>query len=135
MIRRPPRSTLFPTRRSSDLEHEARRAAGELADFLVDVAGEAFYELGEIRLRMGDLPGAGEMFSVAHSRGRDPQPGLALLRLAEGKSEAVRSMIERALIEPGLTVLDRVKLLPALVEIKLVCGEIAAAAEGASDME
>jgi tetratricopeptide (TPR) repeat protein len=118
-----------------EAEHEARRAAEELVDFLADVAGQAFYELGEIRLRMGDLPGAGEMFSEAHARGRDPQPGLALLRLAEGKSEAARSMIERVLIEPGLTGLDRAKLLPALVEISVACGEIAAAVAGVSELE
>jgi tetratricopeptide (TPR) repeat protein len=118
-----------------EAEHEARRAVEELVDFLADVAGEAFYELGEIRLRMSDLPGAGEMFSEAHARGRDPQPGLALLRLAEGKSEAARSMIERVLIEPGLTALDRAKLLPALVEIRVACGETAAAAEGVSELE
>jgi tetratricopeptide (TPR) repeat protein len=118
-----------------EAEHEARRAADELVDFLADVAGEAFYELGEIRLRMGDLPGAGEMFSKAHARGRDPQPGLALLRLAEGKSEAARSMIVRALFEPGLTALARAKLLPALVEINVACGEIDAAAEGVLQLE
>jgi tetratricopeptide (TPR) repeat protein len=55
--------------------------------------------------------------------------------LAEGKSEAARSMIERALIDPGLVVLDRAKLLPALVEIRVACGEIAAAAEGALELE
>ena len=118
-----------------EAEHEARLATEELVDFLADVAGEAFYELGEIRLRMGDLSGAGEMFNKAHSRGRDPQPGLALLRLAEGKSEAARSMIERVLIEPSLTGLDRVKLLPALVEIRVAGGDIAAAAEGVSELE
>jgi tetratricopeptide (TPR) repeat protein len=118
-----------------EAEHEARRAAEELVDFLADVAGGAFYELGEIRLRMGDLPGAGEMFSEAHARGRNPQPGLALLRLAEGKSESARSMIERILAEPGLSVLDRAKLLPALVEIRVACGETAAAAEGVSELE
>jgi tetratricopeptide (TPR) repeat protein len=118
-----------------EAEQEARRAAEELVDFMPDVAGEAFYELGEIRLRLGDLPSAGEMFSEAHGRGRDPQPGLALLRLAEGKSDAARSMIERVLIEPGLAALDRAKLLPALVEIGLACGGIAAAAEGAAELE
>jgi hypothetical protein len=75
------------------------------------------------------------MFSEAHSRGRDPQPGLALLRLAEGKSGAARSMIERVLGDPSLAPLDRAKLLPALVEIGVACGEIAAAAEGASELE
>ncbi|HEX3233478.1 MAG TPA: protein kinase [Gemmatimonadales bacterium] len=118
-----------------EAEHEARRAADELTDFLTDVAGEAFYELGEIRLRLGDLPGAGDMFREAHARGRDPQPGLALLRLAEGKSEAARAMVERALIETGHTALDRAKLLPALVELRVACGDVVAAAEGASELE
>jgi pimeloyl-ACP methyl ester carboxylesterase/tetratricopeptide (TPR) repeat protein len=116
-------------------EHEARRAAEELGDFLTDVAGEAFYELGEIRRRMGDLAVAAEMFGEAHARGRDPQPGLALLRLAEGKPEAARSMIERAMIELGPTPLDRAKLLPALVEIRAACGETAAAQEAVSELE
>lgn len=75
------------------------------------------------------------MFGEAHARGRDPQPGLALLRLAEGKSEAARSMIERVLGDPSLAPLDRAKLLPALVEIDVACGEIAAAAEGVSELE
>jgi tetratricopeptide (TPR) repeat protein len=118
-----------------EAEYEARRAADELVDFLADVAGEAFYELGEIRLRMGDLPGAEEMFSEAHARGRDPQPGLALLRLAEGKSETARSMIERALSDPSLAALGRAKLLPALVEISVACGEMTAGAEGVSELE
>jgi tetratricopeptide (TPR) repeat protein len=119
----------------TNAEHEARRAATELEDFLTDVAGEAFYELGEIRLRMGDLPAAGEMFSQAHSRGRDPQPGLALLRMAEEKVDAARSMIERALVERGLTMLDRAKLLPSAVEIRVACDDIPAAEDAASELE
>jgi tetratricopeptide (TPR) repeat protein/tRNA A-37 threonylcarbamoyl transferase component Bud32 len=118
-----------------EAEQEARRAAEELADFLTDVAGEAYYELGEIRLRMNDLPGAGGMFKEAHARGRDPQPGLALLRLAEGRAEAAHSMIERALREAGHTPLDRAKLLPTLVEVRVACGDLEGAAQGASELE
>ncbi len=118
-----------------EAEREARRAAEELADFLPDVSGEAFYELGEIRLRMGDHPAADAMFGEAHARGRDPQPGLALLRLAQGNCEAARSMIERCLGEPARAALDRAKLLPALVEIAVACGAAGAAAEGASELE
>jgi len=118
-----------------EAEREARRAAEELVDFLADVAGEAFYELGEIRLRVGDLTGAEEMFNEAHARGRDPHPGLALLRLAEGNSEAARSMIARVLFDPSLTALARAKLLPALVEINVACGQIDAAAQGVSELE
>jgi tetratricopeptide (TPR) repeat protein/predicted Ser/Thr protein kinase len=116
-------------------ESEARRAAEELGDFLADVAGEAFYEIGEVRTRMGDPSGAEAMFAEAHSRGRDPQPGLALLRLAEGKPEPARMMIERALIELGLTPLDRARLLPAVVEIRLACGNLSGADGAALELE
>ena len=75
------------------------------------------------------------MFGQAHSRGRDPQPGLALLRMAEGKVEAARSMIERALVELGLTILDRAKLLPAAVEIRVACDDIPGADDAASALE
>ena len=119
----------------AEAEREARRAATELADFLLDVAGEAFYELGEIRLRSGDLAGAGDMFGEAQVRGRDPQPGLAWLRLAEGRAEAARGMIDRALSAPGLAALDRARLLPALVEISIACGETARADAGAAELE
>jgi tRNA A-37 threonylcarbamoyl transferase component Bud32/tetratricopeptide (TPR) repeat protein len=119
----------------AEAEQEARRAADELSSFLTDVAGEAFYELGEIRLRMGDLPAAGKLFAEAHARGRDPQPGLAILRLAEGRSEAARAMIEQALAEPRLIALDRAKLLPAQVEISIACGDLTRATEGATELE
>jgi tetratricopeptide (TPR) repeat protein len=44
-------------------------------------------------------------------------------------------MIERALLERGHTALDRAKLLPALVEVRVACGDLPAAAEAASDLE
>ena len=116
-------------------EREATRAAAELDGFLADIAGEAFYELGEIRLRMGDLPRAERMFNEAHARGRDPQPGMAALRLAEGRPGAACSMIERALMEPGLTMLDRAKLLPTLVEVRVTCDELDTAGEAAAELE
>jgi tetratricopeptide (TPR) repeat protein len=75
------------------------------------------------------------MFGEAHARGREPQPGLALLRLAQGNLDTARSMIERSLAEPGLAALDRAKLLPALVEIAVACGAADAAAEAASELE
>ena len=118
-----------------EAEQEARRAAEEIGGFLKDVAGEAFYELGEIRRWMGDHPGAEAMFGEAHARGRDPQPGLALLRLAQDRPEAARSMIEGSLAEPGLPALDRAKLLPAMVEIAVACEATEAAAAAAEELE
>ena len=51
-------------------------------------AGLAYYEIGEIRRRLGDLDGAEQAFHDASEYGCDPQPGLALLRLAQGKRDA-----------------------------------------------
>ena len=118
-----------------EAEQEARRAAEELGSFLKDVAGEAFYELGEIRMRMGDHGGAEAMYREAHARGRDPQPGLALLRLARGNVQAARSMMERSLAEPGMTTLGRAKLLPALVEIAIAGEAVDRAASAARELE
>jgi tetratricopeptide (TPR) repeat protein len=118
-----------------EAEREARRAAEELGVLLKDVAGAAFYELGEIRLCLGDHAGADAMFGEAHTRGRDPQPGLALLRLAQGNVEAARAMIERSLAGTAMTALDRAKLLPAMVEIAIAAGSIDSAAGAADELE
>jgi len=116
-------------------EEEAARAAEELGNFLFDLAGEAYYELGEIQLRKGALTAADAMFTEAHVRGRTPQPGLALLRLAEGQAEAGRAMLERALDESLRAPLDRAKLLPAMVELDVACGCLDAASARASELE
>src|SRR5438093_871388 len=69
----------------SEAEQEARQACNELERFrLLDAAGYAHYQVGEIRLRMGDLDGAAEAFDRAYEHGHDAQPGLALLQLERG---------------------------------------------------
>jgi tetratricopeptide (TPR) repeat protein len=113
-----------------EAEVEATRASVELEGFLSDVAGEAYYELGELRLLMGDLSAADGLFRRAHELGRDPVPGLALLRLGQGRTESARALLDRALSEQTLSRLDRAKLLPAQVEVAIAGGapEIARAA-------
>lgn len=98
----------------AEAELEARRACDELREFCLDYAAGAFYELGEIRLRVGDLPAAREAFRQAHELGLAPQPGLSLLRLGEGKVEAALTAIKSALDEFDDR-LARARLLPALV--------------------
>ncbi len=107
-----------------EAEAQARRASEELSGFLDDAAAEAYYELGEVRLRMGDLAAAEELFRRAHELGRDPLPGLAVVRLAEGRAESAKALVERALAEPGLGRLDRARLLPALVNAALATGAV-----------
>ncbi len=105
-----------------EAEVEARHASTELEDFLSDAASQAYYELGEIRLRMGDLEGADGLFRRAHELGCDPLPGLALLRLAQGETESACALLDRALADPLLSRLDRARLLPAQAEAALASG-------------
>jgi tetratricopeptide (TPR) repeat protein len=118
-----------------DAETEALHATEELRDFYHVGAGEAFYEIGEIRLRMGDFGRAEEVFRQAHELGRDPVPGLALVRLAEGKIEAARALIDRAVTDRLEGSLERARLLPARVQIALAAGKLDVAREAAAELE
>src|SRR5216683_722591 len=119
----------------SDAETEALHAARELQGVYHIAAGEAFYEIGEIRLRMGDLARAEEVFRQAHELGRDPVPGLALVRLAEGKIAAARALLDRAVAERSERSLERARLLPASVQIALAAGQLDLAREAAAELE
>jgi len=89
--------------------------------------GAAFHELGELLLRKGDLPGAEDAFRRAHDFGRDPLPGLPLLRLAQDRRDEAHQVIERALAESPDDRLYRAKLLSALIVIALAVGDVARA--------
>jgi class 3 adenylate cyclase len=107
-----------------DAEAEIHRAVDELHDFAPDIAGLAFYELGELQLRMGDLKAADQAFRDAHALGTDPHPGLALLRLARGEVEAARKGIVRALDDAASDRLHRARLLPAQVDVSVAAGAV-----------
>ncbi|HJR43052.1 MAG TPA: protein kinase, partial [Gemmatimonadaceae bacterium] len=117
-----------------EAEVEARRASEELRGFFDDVAAQANYELGEVRLRMGDHAAAEELFRQAHELGRDPLPGLALLRIAQGRAESAKALLDRALAEQSLGMLDRARLLPAMVEAAVVTGPPEAARAAADEL-
>jgi hypothetical protein len=71
---------------------EARRAAERFAEGVLNarVCGKAHYRQGEVHRLRGERSAAEESYREASRRGYEPQPGLALLRLAEGKSHALR---------------------------------------------
>jgi class 3 adenylate cyclase len=128
----------------AEAEQEVKSACTELEEFrLLDVVGEAHYELGELRLHMGDLVAAEESFNRAYEFGRDPQPGLALLLLARGETEEAARAIGQTLsgdgAEPGAgaaqDVLNRTHLLPAQVEIALAGGDLDTARAAVEEME
>ena len=106
----------------------AERDASEAVDELLEAgprwAAWGFHELGEIRRRRGDLKGAVESFRRSAELGFDPQPGLALLRLDEGKAGAARRAIQDTLAdETGVAREGRWLVLPAAVEIAVAAGD------------
>ena len=119
----------------ADAAREATRACVELQEFNPRIAGAAFAEVGEIRLRLGDLAAAAEAFARADELGRDPQPGRSMLLLIEGKVEAAATSIRCALDEQSWNRLERARLLPAQVEIEIQNGEIERAGAAARELE
>ena len=116
-----------------EAEEEIQRAVDELHDFAPDIAGLAFYELGELQLRMGDLDAAEQAFREAHTLGTDPHPGLALLRLARGETDAALRGMRRAL-EVASDKLRRARLLPAQVEVAVAAGDAETAEAAAEEL-
>jgi ATP/maltotriose-dependent transcriptional regulator MalT len=102
---------------------EARRAAGRFAERAnAAAAGGAHYREGELLRLQGNLAGAEEAYRAASRSGREPQPGFALLLLAQGRVDAATATIEQALAASAAWV-ERTALLPAAVEILLAAGD------------
>jgi class 3 adenylate cyclase len=118
----------------SEAEEEALTACQELSEFNRFVTGFGYYEIAEIRRRRGDFAAAHEAYTTADEWGHDPQPGLSLLRLAEGKVDGATAGIHRAL-EHVHDPLMRIQLLPAQVEIALAAGDSDTAHVAADELE
>ncbi|MBA3738487.1 MAG: LuxR family transcriptional regulator, partial [Actinobacteria bacterium] len=118
----------------AEAEAEVRRACDELREFHPGIAGAAFHELGEVRLRMGDLSGAEEAFRHATELGEEPEPGRALLLMAQGKPDAAAASIRGSLEELTWDRLARARLLPAQAEIARMRGDAGTAAAAADEL-
>jgi class 3 adenylate cyclase len=119
----------------ADAEAEVQRAVDELRDFHPAVAAAAFHELGEVRLRMGDLAGAGDAFDQAEALGEEAQPGRALLLVARGSTDAAAASVRSSLEELTWNRMARARLLPAQAEIARARGDAATAAAAAAELE
>jgi class 3 adenylate cyclase len=117
-----------------EAEEQALDACEELRDFNRFVTAIGYYEIGEIRRRRGDFAAAEEAYGRANEWGYDPEPGLALLRLAEGRVDAALAGVARAL-EHVQEPLVRVRVLPARIEIALAAGDLSGARAAAEELE
>jgi class 3 adenylate cyclase len=115
-------------------EAQAQAACDELHDFDRSITAGGYYEIAEIRRRRGDFAGAEEAYRTTNEHGRDPQPGLALLRLAEGKVDAAVAGITRTLGDTE-DPLARLRRLPARVEIAIAAGDLSTARAALKELE
>jgi len=119
----------------SEAEAESVRATEELMVFSPHMAAEALYETGDVRRRRGDLAGAEEAFERANELGFEPQPGLALLRLAQGKADAALTALRTAVVGASGNRLHRARLQWALAEAALAAGDLDSAATAADELD
>jgi DNA-binding NarL/FixJ family response regulator len=97
-------------------------------------AGPARYQQAELKRALGELAEAEELYRAASEHGCEPQPGLALLRLAQGKRDLAAVAMRRVLTatkDPHA----RIRLLPAGVEVFLAEGTLAEAAALVEELE
>ena len=124
---------------------EAAEAAGQACERLAPspdprraeasehpAAGGAFHQVGELHRLHGRFAEAEAAYREGARWGRQPQPGLALLRLAQGRGEAAAAALRRALAEASPP--DRPALLAAEVEVLLTTGDTPAARAAADEL-
>jgi len=115
-------------------EKTALAACEEIHEFDRLITAGGYYEIGEIRRRRGDFAAAEEAFRTANELGRTPQPGLALLQLAQGKVESAVAGITRRLAEVDER-LERARALPASAEIAIAAADLDTARAAAAELQ
>jgi DNA-binding NarL/FixJ family response regulator len=112
---------------------EAERARQRLSGSAHPALGLALYQQGELHRLRGEDANAEGAYRAASHAGREPAPGLALLRLEEGKIDAaaaaIRRMVEESRGQPACPT-----MLAAAVQILLAAGDVAAARSAADEL-
>lgn len=117
-------------------EREVLRACDDLLVSDVRASGHAFNELGEIRIRRGDLPGTRTAFRRAVELGMEPEPGLSRLRVVDGDIEGALKGLDRALSDNRLNAKERhVILLAAKIEAAIAGGQLRLARTALGQLE
>ncbi|HET7667332.1 MAG TPA: LuxR C-terminal-related transcriptional regulator [Mycobacterium sp.] len=118
----------------TDAMEAARQACDHLSGPVTwDTLGSAYYQLGELQRLRGEFTDAEESYRKASESGRRPEPGLALLRLAQRRIDVATSVLRRALTEAQEPP-ARSRVLPAYVETMIAAGDVAAARAGADEL-
>ena len=115
-----------------DAMDEANRACRSLSGRAA--YGEALYETGELHRLRGDRADAEAAYRAASRAGRDPQPGLALLRLAQRDVDAAAAAIHR-LRDEASDPAARARMLEPFVEIAVQSGDLDGAREAAAELD
>lgn len=118
----------------SEAEEEARTATTELGSFNLLFSALAFRELGEVRLKMGDIDAAEEAFRQAEEMGVTPQPGLARALVQRGRTGAAATGLRRILGSKDMGALERAKLLPTQLEVALKLDDLPTARTAAIEL-
>jgi len=115
--------------------NDAARDAQGACELLISrpAAGAAFYRRGDLHRLRGEFVKAEEAYTRAHERGRKPQPGLSLLRLAQGQIDAAAATIRSVLLDTQARI-GRARMLPAAVEILLAAEDVTAARAAAAEL-
>ena len=106
-----------------DALSEACRACERAHLFGRKPSGAALYQRAEIHRLRGEFAQAEAAYCAASEMGCEPHPGLALLRLAQGRTDAACAAIRRLTSTTGDR-LRRARLLPAHLEIMLAIGDV-----------
>jgi ATP/maltotriose-dependent transcriptional regulator MalT len=114
---------------------EATRASDRYAQLGgQQAAAAALYQKAEVHRLRGEVAAAEEAYRSASQWGWEPQPGLALLRVAQGKPRAAAAAIRRV-VNATADRLRRIKLLPACVEILVAAGDLREARQASRDLD
>jgi DNA-binding NarL/FixJ family response regulator len=116
-------------------EKEATQVRTELSGIHVRGLGDAHYLIGEVHRLRGDLAGAEAAYRQAHEVGHEPQPGLALLRLAQGRTDAALASVRTALAGQRGSSPARARLHAAQVEIALAADELDTARAACDELD
>ena len=117
----------------SDALDEIKRAADRLADAGQRLLGAAGYLRADLHRLRGEFGAAENAYREANEHGRNPQPGLALLRLAQGNTDAAVASIRRVFDEADGPI-ERIGILGPFVEIVLAVGDVDGARAAADEL-